>query len=105
MKKFIVCIVTLIIIVLINYLATFVGLKFIDSSFITGLITTVIIHFFSSSGGFTSNQIRLQVQAQTGIKIDEEKSTFNPSFAFYTAIIYTIVSLIATFFYYKEYFI
>ncbi|PLT27875.1 hypothetical protein [Peribacillus deserti] len=105
MKKVIVCISTLICIGLVNYLGTFAGISFIDSSFFCGHLSTVIIHFFTSSGGFSSNQVRLQVQAQTGLKVEEERSSFTPSVAYYTAIAYTVVSLAAIIFYYKDYFI
>ncbi|WP_026695175.1 hypothetical protein [Peribacillus kribbensis] len=105
MKKLLLCLCTAVIIVVINYLATLLGLKFIDASFFSGLLSAIIIYFFTSSGGFTSNQVRLQVQAQTGMKMDEEKTAFNPSFAFYTAVAYMIISFIATFIYYKDYFI
>ncbi|MBM7691417.1 hypothetical protein JOC77_000822 [Peribacillus deserti] len=105
MKKVWVVICTLLFIGLINYLCTFTGMKFIDSSFFCGLLSTIIIHFFTSTGGFSSNQVRLQVQAQTGMKVEEEETSFHPSVAFYTAVAYTVVSLIAIIIYYKDYFI
>ncbi len=100
-----VCGLTLVAIVIINFLGTFMGLTFLDASIFSGILSAGIIHFFTSSGGFTSNQLRLIVQAQTGYKMNEERVTINPSYAFYTAIVYTIVSLVVTFVYYKEYFI
>jgi hypothetical protein len=47
-------------------------------------------------GGFTANLTRLSIQSHTGIKIDKEKQSFTPSTAFYTAVIYTVISLIVT---------
>lgn len=89
----------------VNFFTTFLGFHLIDTAFITGLFSTAIIYYFSSTGGFTSNHLRLQIQSQTGIKMDEEKRNFYPSIVFYTALSYTVISLIITFIFYKEYFL
>ena len=52
-----------------------------------------------------SDSVRLKTQAQTGIKIEAEKKEFNPTVAYYTAIIYTVIALILTLFHFKDYFI
>ncbi|MDQ0217373.1 hypothetical protein ELQ35_07465 [Peribacillus cavernae] len=106
MKKILVCLFTILVIGVINYLCTlFMEVKFVDASFFVGLCSVIFINFFTSPGGFTSDIARLQIQGQTGIKVDQEKSRFNPSLPFYTAIIYTILSTIATFIYYRAYFL
>lgn len=98
--------VTVLIILLINWgVVEFLDAAFIEYSFLVGLIVTAIIRFFSSSGGFTSNKVRVMVQAQTGMKVDEEERRFNPTVVFYTAAGYTIVALLVTLFYYKDYII
>lgn len=94
MKSILICVVTAIGLITINYLTMLLGFHFIDTAFFTGLFSTAIIYYFSSTGGFTSNQIRLHVQSQTGIKIDEEKRNFYPSLVFYTALSYAVISLI-----------
>ncbi|MDN4524617.1 hypothetical protein [Fictibacillus fluitans] len=98
--------ITLIGIVVLNLVCSWAAnVLFIDVAFIIGLASAVLLKFFTSSGGFFSNKARLQAQAQTGIKEEEEKRAFSPGIAFYTAVGYTVCSVIATAFYYKEYFI
>ncbi|TDL31083.1 hypothetical protein E2R51_14910 [Jeotgalibacillus sp. S-D1] len=105
MKSILISAVTLVGLITANYLTALLGFQFMDTAFLTGLISTFIIYYFSSTGGFTSNQVSLQVQSETGTKVDVEKRNFYPSLVFYTALIYTAVCLIGTFVYYKDYFI
>ncbi|MED1865986.1 hypothetical protein P4V41_21275 [Fictibacillus nanhaiensis] len=106
MKHVVSCIVTVITILVFNYVvANLLGVAFIDTSLFIGLIFAFTIRFFTSKGGLSSNMVRMQAQAMTGIKIEEEKAAFKPSYAYYTAIIYTLVSLVSILVYYKEYFI
>ncbi|WP_409293750.1 hypothetical protein V1498_11450 [Peribacillus sp. SCS-26] len=100
-----VCLVTLLLMGGVNFGVTLMGFTFLDASFFIGLAFAVLIYFFTSTGGFTSNNARLSVQGLTGLKVEEEKTGFSPSYAFYTAVLYTVVSLIASFIYYKDYFI
>ncbi|MBH0155354.1 hypothetical protein IHV10_03190 [Fictibacillus sp. 5RED26] len=106
MKHVISCIITVILMLVVNYVvANLLGVTFIDFSLFVGLIFALTIRFFTSKGGISSNMVRMQAQAMTGIKIEEEKATFKPSYPYYTAIIYTLVSLVSIFVYYKDYFI
>ncbi|MBA2870271.1 hypothetical protein HNQ85_000529 [Anoxybacillus calidus] len=104
MKKIAFSLLTLGIIAFVNWgVSLFFNADFIEYSFFIGL--AFVIKFFNSSGGFTTNLTRLNIQSYTGIKMDEEKPLFTPSIVFYIAIIYTIISLIVTFIYYKNYFV
>ncbi|KZE69282.1 hypothetical protein AWM68_03165 [Fictibacillus phosphorivorans] len=106
MKNAIVSIVTLALMLVINYVAaSMMNWSFIDLSLFVGLCVALGIRFFTSSGGLSSNAVRVQVQSMTGIKVEEEKETFKPTFAYYTAIVYTLISLISIIIYYKDYFI
>ncbi|MCM3575712.1 MULTISPECIES: hypothetical protein [Mesobacillus] len=78
--------------------------SFIEISVFVGLASVFLIYFFSSTGGVTSRSIDMQVQGETGIKMNQTKQTFSPSYAFYASILYLLGSVIATFFMYKEYF-
>lgn len=78
--------------------------EFMEYSFLTGIVIVGISSFLNSKGGIGSNTVRMSSQAQTGIKIEEEKQEFNPSIVFYTAIIYTFIAGIGTVIYYKDYF-
>ncbi|NKE04124.1 MULTISPECIES: hypothetical protein [Mesobacillus] len=79
--------------------------RFIEVSFFVALASTFLIYFFSSSGGLTSRSIDMQVQGETGIKMNQSPEKFSPSYAFYASILYLIGSVIATFFMYKDYFL
>ncbi|GAM12264.1 hypothetical protein [Mesobacillus selenatarsenatis] len=79
--------------------------SFIEVSVFVALASTFSIYFFSSSGGVTSRSIDMQVQGETGIKMNQSPEKFSPSYAFYASILYLIGSVIATFFMYKEYFL
>lgn len=106
MGKIISFIITLILISLINIGITVVTeISFIDSSAFVGLVSTVVIYFFTSSGGFTSKGLDMQVQAQTGFKMNQSDMKFSPSYSFFAALIYLVGAIIATFIMYKEYFI
>ncbi|MBS8263964.1 hypothetical protein DYI25_05895 [Mesobacillus boroniphilus] len=97
---------TLIIIGLINFGVTIItNFSFIEVSVFVGLASVFIIYFFSSSGGVTSRSIDMQVQGQTGIKMNQSPEKFSPSYAFYGSILYLIGSVIANFFMYKQYFL
>lgn len=105
MKNVVWSIITVCFILLINWgLVTVFNTEFIDFIFVAGMGVTVIIWFFNSSGGFSSNAVRMQAQGQSGIKVDKEKRSFNPTVAFYTSVAVTIIAAIITFIYYKDYF-
>lgn len=79
-------------------------MKFIDLFFTMGLIASVLIYFFSSSGGLISKHTNRQIQGQTGLKVKQDENKFHSSFFFYGSVLYTVVSLIVTVIYYKDYF-
>jgi hypothetical protein len=105
MKNIFFSLLTLGIIILANSTVSFFfQVRFIDYSFFVGLAFAVLIKFFNSSGGFAANLTRLKIQAKTGMKLDEEKQQFCPSIALYTAVGYTVISLILMIIYYRNYF-
>ena len=106
MKKLITISITLGILLASSYGLTFISnAKFIDFTFFVGLTVSVLIWFFNSKGGFSSRNVDMSVQSTTGIKADIEKFKFYPNVAFFTSVTYTVLSLAATFFYYRNYFI
>lgn len=108
MKKLLIVLGTLIIEGVIVYkLAEFIGWNFIDMTFFVGICFALIIGFFSSKGGFSNNRVRvrLQVQAQTGIKMDEEKFEFKMNPIFIVSIIYILPSSLFVIIEYWKYFI
>ncbi|MBM7647845.1 succinate dehydrogenase/fumarate reductase flavoprotein subunit [Bacillus ectoiniformans] len=106
MNKWISFLLTIAVLGMLNFIIHAVfGVLFIDYAFVTGLIGAAGIYFFNSSGGYTSRNLEMKVQSQTGIKLkQEENQKFSPTSAFYAAILYTVLAGIATFYYYKEYF-
>jgi hypothetical protein len=101
MKHIIWSVITLIIIFVINFgLTSWLHAEFMEYAFLTGIVITAILWFFNSSGGATSNALRLETQARTGIKMEAEKAKFKPRAAFFTALGYTILMGIVTILYY-----
>jgi hypothetical protein len=101
--------------VLINILITFLALlglsfgitylthtKFIDYSFLIGLIATVIIWASNSKGGFTSRLMDMTIQGSTGIRMEGQKFEFSPNISFFTSLAYTIITLGAMLFNYRN---
>ena len=106
MKKILGIFVTLIVEGVIVYIVSeFLGWKFIDITFFIGICFALITGIFISKGGFSSNKVRLQIQAQTGIKMEEEKFELNMNPIFIGSIIYTVVSLLFVVIGYWKYFI
>ena len=99
--------ITLLVLVGINYIVSkSTNTNFIDFSFGIGLIMSVIIWFFTSKGGFVSKYADVTMQSDTtNWKMRNEEHRFHPNVAFYSAILYTIISIVLTFVYYKDYFI
>lgn len=109
MKKFIFAIITLGVILGLTWIVSdFMHAKMIDFAFFVGLIVTIIIRFFTSSGGFVSNSISISTQSQTGMKVTGENegpfTVTQKSFSFLVSLAFTIVSLLMTVIYYwKEF--
>jgi uncharacterized membrane protein len=107
MKKLIFAVITLgILFSLTWFVADFMHGKMIEYAFIVGLIVTFSIKFFTSSGGFSSDNLNLITQAQTGMKVKDESQVHmgGKSFSFLVSLLFTIVSLIVTVIYYwKEF--
>jgi hypothetical protein len=76
--------------------------KFIDYSFLIGLIATVIIWASNSKGGFTSRLMDMTIQGSTGIRMEGQKFEFSPNIAFFTSLAYTIITLGAMLFNYRN---
>ncbi|RSD26640.1 hypothetical protein [Mesobacillus subterraneus] len=103
--KIISFILTLLIIGLINFgLTSVTSYSFIDASPFVGAASVFLIYFFSSAGGIASRHVDMQVQAETGIKMNQTEKKFLPSYAFLAAIVYLIGSIVATFWVYRDYF-
>lgn len=116
MKKIIWAVITIGFILLVNWgTAHFFNSNFFEWTFLSGLLVTIIIRFFSSSGGFMSDLADSRLQStnndeqwlavEVWTKIDRQKRTFRPTTAFYVAFWYTVLTGIITFIYFINYFI
>ncbi|WP_102027119.1 hypothetical protein [Salirhabdus sp. Marseille-P4669] len=105
MKKFLSFFITILILIGANYFAAMIfQLKFIDLAFFIGLIGAVVIRFFNSSGGFMSRKLDMEIQSQTGMKMNMEQKHYIPNIPFHASLTYTIIAAILTFLQYKDYF-
>lgn len=116
MGKFVWAIITLGIILFVNWgAATIFKSDFMDWLFMAGLVVTISIWFFNSSGGYTSDLTDARLQSgnndenwaatEVKTKIDRQKLSFNPTTAFYVALGYTVVAGIISLIYFKDFFI
>lgn len=105
-KRFISIIITLLALLGINFAVAYLTkTKFIDYSFVVGLIFSIIIWFFTSKGGLTSRWTDGIVQIEsTNFKLKSETYKFLPNISFITSLVYMLVSVIITFYYYRKYF-
>nr|WP_259547696.1 hypothetical protein [Heyndrickxia oleronia] len=106
MKKFLSIIITLSVLFGLNFGVSYLlNASLFEYSFFIGLAVTLTIWFFTTKGGFTTKSVDFLVLSNTNQKMESEKYTYKPSIAFYTAFIYTLISMIALIFYYKNYFL
>lgn len=78
--------------------------KFIDYSFLVGMVVSVIIWLSNSKGGFSSRHTDMTIQGSTGIRMEIQKFEFKPNIAFYTSISYSIFTFVAMLYHYRSYF-
>jgi hypothetical protein len=105
MKNAIWSVITIGIIILINYgITKSLEVGYWDYALITGIGISVAIWFLTSSGGLLSDSVRYNTQSMTGLKVDREKKEFSPSVVFYSSLLYNLIALIVTAYLYKDYF-
>lgn len=107
MKKFISIFLSLLILLILNfYLSKFLKLSFLELSFMTGLISTLIIGFFSSEGGLTTriSDFGLRHLFNKDSRSDGYFMKFYFNIPFTISLLYTIVSAIISIIVYWKYF-
>ncbi len=107
MKKIISSIITIIILSSTNLLMSKVfKLPFVELSFITGLLFTIGIYFFTSSGGFTSEMMDASIKRflESDSRTSSHFVNFNVNIPFIISLFYTIISGIYSIIVYWEYF-
>ncbi len=85
-------------------LSYYTNSNFFDYAFFVGLIVTIIIWFFTSKGGVTSQNMDGTVQGTTGVKATEHhKFEFSLSPSFVTSLIYTFITFAIMLYQYRDY--
>jgi hypothetical protein len=114
-KKYFFAIITLGFILIANWsISALFGSNLIEWSFLVGLAATIILAFFSSSGGFMSDLADSRLQStnndeqwaagEVKTKIDRQKRSFRPTNSFYIALGYTVFTGILSLVYYTDFF-
>ncbi|MDX1701205.1 MAG: hypothetical protein R3250_11335 [Melioribacteraceae bacterium] len=106
MSKTIVLILTILILALMNWIASlfFVG-SFIDSSIPFALVAIAILYIFTNKNNTASRHMDMQIQGHTGIRMATSQRVGGQSLIFIGAVVYFAITLVATFIMYKEYFL
>lgn len=95
-RKFLVTLTVAFIIELITtyLIASFFSVRMIEVMFFTGIAFTVIILFFTSSGGIISNMASSEASARTGIMQKREPFIFKRGPIFFASLLLLVVGLL-----------
>ncbi|MEH6908629.1 hypothetical protein V7103_20050 [Neobacillus drentensis] len=104
MKAIINIVITILVLIGLSFALTYLThTKFIDYSFLIGMIASLIIWASNSKGGFSSRHMDMTIQGTTGIRMEGQKFEFKPNIAFFTTIAYTIITFVAMLYHYRSY--
>ena len=104
MKAIINIVITILVLIGLSFALTYLThTKFIDYSFLIGMIASLIIWASNSKGGFSSRDMDMTIQGTTGIRMEGQKFEFKPNIAFFTTIAYTIITFVAMLYHYRSY--
>jgi len=106
MNKFVIMMLTVFILGIAHWLTAFVfNWPFVDVSIPFGIVAIFITYIFTNKGNTVSRQMDMQIQGETGIRMDFSNRLANQSFVFIGSIVYFSLALLTTFYIYKDYFI
>ena len=106
MRNFITILLTIVILAIGNWIAaTILNASVVDLSIPFALVSIFIIYIFTNKGNVIGRQLDTQIQGQTGIRMAITNRVTNHSIVFIGSVIYFFLTLVFTFFYYREYFI
>lgn len=98
MKIFIKAIITILILVFLNTLASKVlKVHFLELAMFIGYAAAIMVFFFTTSGGFTSRALDLEIQSKTGLKMVEKKRGLKLTIPFLTSLSYGVLFTIIAF--------
>lgn len=107
MKKLISVISTFLILIICNFaLCNLFKTSFFEFSFLTGVLATIFIAFFSSDGGATTSacDLRYKFLLESDTRKNNGDIEFNINLPFIVSLIYTIVTGIISFIVYFDHF-
>ncbi|AUD14544.1 MULTISPECIES: hypothetical protein [unclassified Planococcus (in: firmicutes)] len=105
MKNLLTVSITMLVLVLGNWLASFfMPLGFLDIAIPFAGLAVVIVFFFKSKGGMASRQLDMSIQGSTGIRM-EQGAPSDRSYILIGSILYLVLMVGITFFAYREYFL
>lgn len=106
MNKTIVLLLTISMLALINWIVSFFfDASFIDTSIPFALVAIAVLYIFTSKDNTVSRHMDMQIQGKTGIRMTASKRVGGQSLIFIGAVAYFVITLVVTFFMYKEYFL
>ena len=106
MKNILIVSLTLLVLTLGNWLASFfMPLGFLDIAIPFAGLAVVVVFFFKSKGGMASRHLDMSIQGSTGIRMEQAAPVHERSYILIGAILYLVVMVGLTFFMYREYFL
>ncbi|WP_121615422.1 hypothetical protein [Virgibacillus halodenitrificans] len=104
LKNFISGVITVLFLIIINIILNdLTDTHFIDVMLFVGIVISLIIMFFSSSGGFTTKYTDLAMGNPANDKGDKNFK-FSPNVPFIVSVTYALAGLLAILFIYVDYF-
>lgn len=106
MKNILTVSITMLVLVLGNWLASFfMPLGFLDIAIPFAGLAVVIVFFFKSKGGMASRHLDMSIQGSTGIRMEQSAPVSDRSYILIGSILYLVMMVGITFFVYREYFL
>lgn len=106
MKNMITILLTVVIIGVLNWIASvLLNMSFLDISIPVGGLALILIYFITNKGGMASRQMDMSIQGQTGIRMEHKAAVSERSYILIGSIMYVAVMLVVSFIAYREYFL
>ncbi|WP_391116771.1 hypothetical protein [Psychrobacillus sp. L3] len=105
MRKIITLLITIVSLGIVNWIITFLfNASFIDIAIPFAVVALFSIYLFTMETGRLNRQMDLEVQGLTAQRMEFINRINSVSFVFLGSVIYFFLTLVATFFIYREYF-
>ncbi|WP_313892939.1 hypothetical protein [Psychrobacillus sp.] len=106
MKKIIILIGTIVSLGMINWILSYAfSVQFFDIGIPYGIVALFIIYMYTDRSGAISRHMEPQIQGQIGVRMNITTRIHGTSFILIGSIVYFLLTLIVSFYIYKDYFI